>query len=71
MYMQASLTYLLVGRFFGERTASANFRVNNSGVCEKLSACMDIPSRRDLDGKSCIYDLGFVVTVVTMYLPSP
>ena len=71
MYMQAFLTNLLVGSFFGEGTASANFQVNNSRVCEKLSACMGISSLGDLVGKSCIYDLGFVLTEVIMYIPSP
>ena len=62
MYMQAFLINLLVGSFFGEGTASANSQVNNSGVCEKLSACVGISSPRDLVGKSCIYNLGFVLT---------
>ena len=71
MYMQAFLTNLLVGRVFGEGTASANFQVNKSGVGEKLSACVGISSLGDLVGKSCIYNLGFVLRKVIMYMPSP
>ena len=71
MYLQAFLTNLVVGRFFGEGTASANFQANNSGSFEKLSACVGISSLGDLVGKSCIYHLEFVLTEVTMYIPSP
>ena len=60
-----------MGSFFGEGTASANFQVNKSGVCEKLSACVGISSLGDLVGKSCIYNLRFVLTEVIMYIPSP
>ena len=69
--MQAFLINLLVGSFFGEGTASANFQVNNSGVCEKLSACVGISSLGDLVGKSCIYNLRFVLTEVIICIPSP
>ena len=71
MYIQAFLTNLVVGSFLGEGTAFANFQVNNSGICEKLSACVGISSLGDLVGKSCIYHLEFVLTEVTMYIPSP
>ena len=71
MYLQAFLTNLLVGRFFGEGTASANFQANNSGGFEKLSACVGISSLGDLVGKSCIYNLRFVLTEVIIYIPSP
>ena len=60
-----------MGRVFGEGTASANFQVNKSGVGEKLSACVGISSLGDLVGKSCIYNLGFVLRKVIMYMPSP
>ena len=60
-----------MGRFFGEGTASANFQANNSGVCERLSAWVGISSLGDLVGKSCIYNLRFVLTEVIMYIPSP
>ena len=71
MYMQAFLINLLVGSFFGEGTASANFQVNNLRVSEKLAACLGISSLGDLVGKSCIYNLGFVLTEVIMHIPSP
>ena len=39
MYMQAFLANLLVGRFFGERPASADFRANNSGFVKIVRLC--------------------------------
>ena len=71
MYMQAFLTNDLVGSFFGEGAASATFQVKNLGICEKLSACVEISSLGASVGKSCIYNLGFVLTEVIMYIPSP
>ena len=60
-----------MGSLFGEGTASANFQGNNSGICEKLSACVGISSLGYLVGKSCIYNLGFVLTEAIMYIPLP
>ena len=60
-----------MGRFFGEGTASANFQAVNSRVCEKLSAYVGVSWLGDLVGKSCIYDLRFVLTEVIMYILSP
>ena len=58
-----------MGSFFGEGTASATFQVKNSGICEKLFACVGISSLGYSIEKSCIYNLGFALTEVIMYLP--
>ena len=57
MYMHAFLTNLMVGRFFGEGKASANFQANNLGVCRKFSSCVGMSALGDLVGEYCICDL--------------
>ena len=47
MYMHAFLPNLLAGRFFGEGTASADFRANNPRVCGNLFACVKISALGD------------------------